>query len=81
MMVEWHRTGVIWNGGVGGGDACIQIVPPMATFYGLVDYFQYILTDIRHALYVKRHEKMFHLMLSFSFFLFFFFYYIKKLYN
>ena len=29
MMVEWHRTGVIWNGGVGGGDACIQIVPPM----------------------------------------------------
>ena len=31
----------------------------------------------RHALYVKRHEKMFHLMFSFSFFPFFFLLYQK----
>ena len=80
MMVEWHRTGVIWNGGVGGGDACIQIVQIVGNILR-VGRLLSVYAD-RHALYVKRHEKMFHLMFSFSFFpFFFFFYYIKKLYN
>ena len=42
----------------------------LATFYGLVDYFQYILTDIHYMYNVMK--RMFHSMFSFSFFLSFF---------